>query len=199
MNQFVPTDAIGWLTLALVVITAFYAFATFKILKANRDAVQAMRDQTETLLRPYVSVEVTPRPGTTLMNFVVKNTGKSAAQGLRMSIDRPVRPRLTAGPKNLQELALFRDEAPTVLAAGAEIHYILGVGHDLLAGDPDGRLPDRFTVSAQYSFGEKGYVEQHIVDTTPLLHSSVQHDQVADAIERAAGKLAEAIGRLGQA
>ena len=48
-----PTD---WLTLALVVITGLYAWATFRILRANEAVVAAMKEQTETQLRPYLIV-----------------------------------------------------------------------------------------------------------------------------------------------
>lgn len=36
-----------WLTLVLVVVTAFYAWATYRILRANEAVVKAMQDQTE--------------------------------------------------------------------------------------------------------------------------------------------------------
>jgi CBS domain containing-hemolysin-like protein len=68
-----------WLTLALVIltgalaiITGFYAWATFCILEANKAAVQAMRQQTEAQLRPYVVVAPTVRIGTTLLCLEVQ-------------------------------------------------------------------------------------------------------------------------------
>ena len=73
-------DALNWLTLALVVITAIYAYLTFLILKANRAVVAGMQEQMEAMLRPYVTAEVNARPGSTLVQLVVKNAGKSAAE-----------------------------------------------------------------------------------------------------------------------
>lgn len=45
--------ATEWLTLVLVAITGFYAWATLRILKANEASVAAMRDQQEAEQRPY--------------------------------------------------------------------------------------------------------------------------------------------------
>jgi len=40
------------LTATLVVVTGFYAWATFRILKANDKVVDVMRKQNEALIRP---------------------------------------------------------------------------------------------------------------------------------------------------
>lgn len=47
-----------WLSLANVLLTATFAFLTFLILRANRAAVAAMRDQMADQNRPYVHVSV---------------------------------------------------------------------------------------------------------------------------------------------
>lgn len=184
------------LTLALVVITGIYVRASFQILRANREAVQAMHEQTEALLRPYIAVELTGRPGTTLLQLTVRNTGRSAAENLTMSIDRPVFARLDGPPKNLQELPLFSSEEPTVLAAGAELHYLLGLGYKVFSDPPEHRLPDTFVVSARYRSGKREFNELHPVGTRPLAHSAVQPDQVATAIEHAAKKLVQVMGSM---
>jgi hypothetical protein len=41
-----------WITIVLVIITAFYAWATHKILRANEAMVSAMRDQQNAAMRP---------------------------------------------------------------------------------------------------------------------------------------------------
>ncbi len=69
-------------------ITALYAWATFRILKANEGVVSAMQVQTEAQLRPYVVAYVSTRVGTTLLRLTVENTGKSAALDLRMVMDK---------------------------------------------------------------------------------------------------------------
>lgn len=84
-----PTD---WLTLALVVITGLYAWATFRILRANEAVVAAMKEQTETQLRPYLIVSAAPRIGTTLMCLHIENAGRSVAENIRLKMDRDFYP-----------------------------------------------------------------------------------------------------------
>ena len=45
-----------WITLALVVITGFHAWATLKILRANEAMVSTIRDQQNASMRPYILV-----------------------------------------------------------------------------------------------------------------------------------------------
>ena len=48
--------AIEVLTSLLVIITAFYAWVTFRIMKANERTVAAMHSQIESATRPYVAL-----------------------------------------------------------------------------------------------------------------------------------------------
>src|SRR5450759_5869321 len=76
------------LTLALVVITSVYAWATLKILRANEAMVSTMRDQQNAAMRPYISVTTNLRTGTQLFYLSIKNVGKTAALGLKLSLDK---------------------------------------------------------------------------------------------------------------
>lgn len=193
MNILVPANATEAWTVVLAIITAVYAFATFRILRANQAAVEAMREQTEAMLRPYVSAEVTARPGTTLVQLVVRNTGRSAAEGLRMSIDRPLHQQLDSRKRNLQELPLFAGKDAMALAAGAELHHLIGVGHKLFNETGVYGMPESFVVTAQYSFGGRTYDERHAIDVRPLMHTSVVHDPIATAIKDATERLVKAL------
>ena len=83
MNQYMPnmtnTDL---LTLALVVITAFYAWATLKILRANEAIVSTMRDQQNAAMRPYISVTTNLRTGTQLFYLSIKR-GQDRSSGFK--------------------------------------------------------------------------------------------------------------------
>ena len=50
-------DWLEVLTGVLVVITGFYAMATFQILRANQQAVAVVKEQTEALERPVMILE----------------------------------------------------------------------------------------------------------------------------------------------
>ena len=193
MNLLLPTNATETWTVVLALITAVYAFATFLILRANVAAVKAMREQTEALLRPYVSVEVSARPGTTLMQLIVRNSGRSAADGLLMSIDRPLHQQLESRKKNLQDLPLFAGKVPMALAAGAELQHLIGIGHKLFNETGVHGMPESFVVSAHYSFGGRTYDEKHSIDVRPLIHTSVMHDPIATAITDSTEKLVKTL------
>jgi hypothetical protein len=173
-----------WLTLALVVITGFYAWATFEILQANKGVVQAMAAQTEAQLRPYVVAVVTVRTGTTLLLLEILNTGKSPALDLRLRMDKDFFFNGERGRDNIAKLPVFSEPIGS-LSPGARIPFILGVGHTILAAGIDETVcPKVFSVAAEYSFGGKRYSEQSTIDLRPLLHSSAEHDPIADEVKK---------------
>lgn len=175
-----PTD---WLTLALVVITGLYAWATFRILRANEAVVAAMKEQTETQLRPYLVVSAAPRIGTTLMCLYIENTGRSVAENIRLKMDRDFYPHAERREhENIAKLPAFVEPIRS-LAPAAKVTFILGVGHTIF-GASDDLCPKVFSVHADYGSGSKGYSELHTVDLRPLMHSSVVHDPVAEEIEK---------------
>jgi len=183
-----------WLTLALVLITAFYAWATFRILKANESVVDAMRQQTAAQTRPYVVVASSVRTGTTLVCLEIQNTGKSPALNLHLKLDRDFYPH--AEPReheNIARLPAFSQKIES-LAPGARLIFILGVGGTIFASGVDEKLcPKVFGVKATYSFAGTEYEEDTTVDVRPMLHSSVAQDPVATELER----LRQSIEKLG--
>lgn len=129
-----------WLTLALVVITAVYAWATFKILRANEGVVSAMREQTEAQLRPYVVVCAAVRTGTTLVSLEIQNTGKSPALNLRLRMDKDFFPH--AERRESENIAMLPAFTETIesLAPGARMLFVLGVGGTIFSKDVDEAL-----------------------------------------------------------
>jgi hypothetical protein len=174
-----------WLTLALVVITGFYAWVTFRIQRANESVVDAMRQQTEAQLRPYVVVLPTVRTGTTLVCLEVQNTGKSPALGLRLRMDRDFYPHAEKREgENIAKLPAFTNVIES-LAPNARLIFILGVGGTIFSASVDDSVcPKVFHVHAQYEFADRKYSEDNIIDVRPMLHSSVAQDPVAAELER---------------
>jgi hypothetical protein len=181
-----------WLTLALVVITAFYAWATFEILRANKGVVQAMEAQTEAQLRPYVVAHVKVQLGTTLLLLHIDNTGKSPALDLSLHMDKDFFFNGEKQRDNLAKLPVFTQPIES-LSPGARIPFVLGVGHTIFAPGIDETVcPKVFTVTAEYSFGGKTYSERNTIDLRPLLHSTTDHDPVGDEVK----KLRESLEKL---
>ena len=78
---------IDYLTGVLVLITGFYASATFRILRANENVVEVMHEQAEAVTRPYVSVAPVLEPDNPIFYLRISNTGKTAANKLKLTID----------------------------------------------------------------------------------------------------------------
>ena len=184
---------IDWLTLALVVITGFYAWATFRILRVNEGVVAAMREQTEAQLRPYVVISVAPRIGTTLLCLTVKNTGRSPAVNLRMKFDRDF---FKNGEKregnNVAALSAFTNPIES-LAPDSQLIFNLGVGGTIFGSHADPSVcPTVFAIEATYKHGAREYAEKSTIDIRPMLSSTVEHDPVAEELKR----LRESIERV---
>jgi hypothetical protein len=194
MNNSIIFTTTDWLTLALVVITAFYAWATFKILRANQGVVAGMKEQTEAQFRPYVVISVTPRVGTTLLLLEIQNTGKSPALNLNMKIDKDFYYQAEKNEnKNIAKLPAF-SKPIACLAPGTRLSYILGVGHTIFGDNVNETLcPKIFQVQADYEFADKKYSENNIIDMHPLLRSSVMHDPVSEELKHLRESLVSAL------
>lgn len=178
---FSTTD---WITLALVVITGFYAWATFKILQANEGVVAAMREQTEAQLRPYVTASISVRTGTTLLCLEIQNTGRSPAVGLRLRMDRNFYPHAERREhENIAKLPAFTAPIES-LAPNSRLVFILGVGGTIFGAEADDELcPKVFHIHATYTHAGRNYSEDTTLDIRPMLHSSVVHHPVAEEIK----------------
>lgn len=149
------------LTGFLVLLTAVYAWLTYRMLQASReavavsrDAVATMREQTAALYRPYITVTTFSAPEDRILYLRISNTGQSTAENLQLKLDRSFH----VGRGQSAEFDLAEAGAFTRLIQsfppGAELNFLLG-GHDDLFGR-DGKeehplSPWSFTISAQYS------------------------------------------------
>jgi hypothetical protein len=171
-----------WFTLALVVITAFYAWATYKILQANRAVVVEMAGQTEAQLRPYITAALSLR--STVLFLEIRNRGKTAATDLRLTMDKDFFPHAERrDSENIRTLPAFSGPI-AAYAAGARLQFILGAGHVVLPESVDETVcPKTFSVRAQYRWGARRYDEHHEIDLRPLLHSVAIVEPVAEEIK----------------
>ncbi|MES3010771.1 MAG: hypothetical protein V4738_08310 [Pseudomonadota bacterium] len=173
-----------WLTLALVLITTFYAWATFEILRANKSVVQAMQAQTEAQLRPYIVAAVAVRAGTTLLLLEIRNTGKSHAVDVRLAMDKDFFFNGEKAEKNIARMNIFTQPIES-LSPGVSIPFVLGVGHSIFANSVDDSIcPKVFSITAEYSFAGRRYKEQNIIDLRPLMNSSAEHDPIAEEVKK---------------
>lgn len=182
-----------WLTLALVVITAFYAWATLKILRANEAMVSTMRDQQNAAMRPYILVSTSVRTGTQLLYLSIKNVGKTAALGLKLSLDKSF---YQLGEKreerNIANSAAFSRVIDSLPPDG-QLLFLLGNGPTLFSSSNTDELsPLLFQVTAKYMSGTESISETSTVDLRPYINTDVPHDPIVEEL----GKLREEFVKL---
>jgi hypothetical protein len=181
----IPANLSEWLTLANVLLTAMFAGLTFFILRANRAAVGAMREQMADQNRPFVSVSVQVRMGTHVFQLLVRNVGRSPAQNLRLRLDRDF---FQFGERregrNLATQSAF-SQPIDCLPPMSELLFDLGMGFKIFESGADPTTcPHTFEVSADYEYGKSKYMERTNVDLRPYLGTSVPHHPVVDELER---------------
>ena len=182
-----------WLTLALVVITAFYAWATLKILRANEAMVSTLRDQQIAAMRPYILVSTSVRTGTQLLYLSIKNVGKSAALGLKLSLDKSF---YQLGEKreerNIANSAAFSRVIDSLPPDG-QLLFLLGNGPTLYNSSGSEDLsPLLFHVTAKYMSGHESISETSTIDLRPYINTDVPHDPIVEEL----GRLREEFAKL---
>jgi hypothetical protein len=165
------------LTAALVLITAFYAWATYKILRANEKVVEAMHEQTVAVGRPYVVVAPVLEVDNPIFYLRVSNTGKTAARNLRLVIDKSFFKFGEKGEsRNLASFTAFNQPIDS-LPPGGEITFSLAQGFKVFEGgteNPD--MPHTFSITAEYEFPGHHVSEVNHVDLRPYLGADVPQD-----------------------
>lgn len=174
-----------YLTAILVIITGIYVYLTHKMAKASEASVQAVREQSEAMLRPYVSISPFVRPHTQVLYLRIENTGRTSAENVRLSMDKDF---FQFGAKNqadhnLRTKAAFTDEIQS-LPPGGNLIFALAQGFVIFAPDADASLvPQQFSVTATYSFANKKVTESHRIDLRPFIGSEGEHDPIVDELE----------------
>lgn len=157
-----------WIGLGLATITAIYAALTFGIMWWNRRVVLQMEMQSELLLRPLMTASIALRGP--LFHLRIENQGRSAAQNVRLAIDRDF---FRFGERNknsnLKNLNAFSRAIPTFVS-GQYIEFDLGTAPNFFSERTS--LPNQFSISIEYNFGEKNYSDTFILDVSPYLYAS---------------------------
>lgn len=186
-----------WLTLALVLITAFYAYATRKILRANEAMVSTMREQQNATMRPYILVSTSVRTGTQLLYLSIKNVGKTAAIGLSLSLDKNF---YQLGEKreerNIAKSAAFSRTIDSLPPSG-QLLFLLGDGPTLYGGsNSDDVSPLVFQVTAKYRSGTSFISENSTVDLRPYINTDVPHDPIVEELQKLRKEVAKFANEL---
>jgi hypothetical protein len=166
------------LTLVLIGITGFYAWATYRILKANESVVREMQRQSEEIARPRISISAHTLPSRPIFHLTIRNAGPSAASNLRLRLSKPFFEAFHN--RNLAAAPAFSKPIPN-LGTGESIDFQLGKTVELLGdGRDESMRPWEFTIEADYWFGLKLYVETTHIDLGAQQMTSLTTDAAVE-------------------
>jgi hypothetical protein len=166
------------LTVLLVVITGFYAWATYKILRANENVVREMQQQSEEIARPRISVFVHALPSRPVFHLTIRNVGPSAATNLTLRLNKSFR--MEHEDKDLSDMTAFSKSIPN-FGSRESIDFQLGRTFVILGEDRDEAVrPLKFTIEADYWFGAKHYVETTHIDLAVQEMTSLTTDAIVE-------------------
>ena len=151
-----------------------------------------MRDQTEVLQRPYISIRSFVPAGSHIFYLRVENTGKATADNLRLQFDRSF---YQLGRKDGEDLSKARafSHPMTSFPPGSEISFILAPTPLVLAAEDDDELtPPEFAITARYSWAGKT-----VEETTTIDLRMYDRGRVADPYVEGLEKIARAIDKKG--
>ena len=173
-----------FLTGVLVIITAIYAYLTHRMVKASEGSLEAVRSQSEAMLRPYLSVAPWIRPHALFLYLRVTNSGRTAAENVRFTIDRDffqwgdtTRPDSNLRAQNAFSLPIDS------LAPGTELLFALGQGWLIFGKDAKSEVPPlQFNVTASYEFFGKSVQEVNRIDLRLTLARQVNLTQFSRSL-----------------
>ena len=173
------------LTAILVIFTGFYAWATFRILKANEKVVEQMRNQQEATQRPYISISPVLYPENPIVFLKIKNSGLTAAQNVRLSLDRDF---YQFGEKreesNLRSFRAFTEPIDSFVPGGEMLFY-LAQSFVIFGEKTDSSLtPSVFTITTEYEYHYKKVTEKTTIDLRPYLASAIPHDPMVNQVKK---------------
>lgn len=173
------------LTAILVIVTAIYAYLTYRMAKMSEASVEEMRLQFESSMRPYIVITPFVRPHTPFIYLRIVNAGKSTASNLKLSIDKNffqfAENQDDRNLKNLSAFSVPMDSFPPT----TELIFALAQGWVLFdgGGKPD-ICPTQFNITAQYEFSGKQILEKHNIDLRGYVGSECERDPLVEELEK---------------
>jgi hypothetical protein len=184
------------LTALLTLLTAVYAFLTWRILRANEAVVGAMREERRAAMRPYVTVSPRTVPGSYQVFLQIENTGRSTAESVRLTVDRPFQRFGKPGPENdIRSFSAFSERIDS-LPPGMKLTFALAMAPQLFgeAQVSVEAMPRQFQIRAEYSWSDGSAQETSAVDLRPYFMTAIERDPVAGELE-AIRKQLEKLGK----
>jgi len=172
------------LTAVLIMVTAFYSWVTFKIMKANESVLLEMKEQHEDTFRPYISISPAIYSDSMLIYLEIKNSGKTSAENLKLEIDKNFYQfGEKQDDKNLKNLTAFTDSIDS-FAPNAKMVFYLATGPNIFGPSADEEItPKTFTINTRYKYLEKEVEEKTIIDLRPYLNTALPPDPIVSKLK----------------
>lgn len=172
------------LTGILVAVTAFYSWATYKILRANESVLREMEMQREDTYRPYISIFPSTYSDSSIIYLEIVNTGKTAAHNLTLELNKDFYQfgRIEA-PGNMRFLSAFSENIDCFSPQSKMIFY-LATGDDLFGpGFDENKTPKKFSIKSTYSYSEKMVEEVTNIDLTPYNNTAIPPNPIVSTLK----------------
>ena len=173
------------LTGVLVLVTAEYAYLTYKLAQSSAASVAAMERQNWESSRAFIVVAPFVRPHTPFLYLRVSNNGRSSALNLQLLIDQDFfQFAETHKPNhNLRNKTAF-SQVIDAFHPGQELIFALAQGWNI--GDKAGSeaCPAKFSVAASYDCLGQRVNESNPIDLTVYLGSEGERDPLVEELER---------------
>lgn len=173
---------IEYLTAILVFITAIYAWLTHEMVKTSKASVDAIREQSDAISRPYIVIEPYIRPNTPFLYLRIVNVGKTAAKNLSLNIDKDFFP--FGERENLKNLPAFNSQIDS-FAPNSELLFGLGQGWVVFGKNSDQtKTPNQFKITAKFEYSGKTVTEEYYVDLRPYEGTEGAKDPLVEELEK---------------
>lgn len=118
-------------------------------------------------------------PDNPIFYLRITNNGKSAARNLRLKMNRSFQQFGHSGDSNnISKFPAFQNEIAS-FPPGAELTFALAQGFKVFENDEESEdLPRKFSVVAEYWYGNKDMREEHLVDLSAHKKSGIPQDPI---------------------
>ena len=167
----------------LVLITAFYAYLTYKMTKTAQETLEEMREHRWEAMMPQILIEPYVRKNTPILYLKISNIGKNSAKKISFSIDKEF---WQFGERKehfaLHNKDLFKKQFGT-FHPNQELHFALAQGFILFAKEENPLCPLQFTISVKYEYLGKQLYEEFYIDLKIYVGSEQEREPLVDEIK----------------
>lgn len=183
-------DAMTILTGILVLVTAIYAYLTYRMVKATEVTTELMKRQSDSMSRPYVTLSLVKPSNNPFILLRIENTGLSVARDMTLTLG-PEYDEIKdiKGPKELKDAYLFKNTI-TSFPPHSPVVYVLGFGASYMADD-ETRPQKQFSITARYSFSDQIVNETTWLDVNQYDSTTLDTDPVVSALQKIKDEIAK--------